>query len=54
MANQSIIVNVKLAWWAKPYLHTLAFLCWLLSLEPNPERVEKVLSRACRIETRND
>lgn len=52
MAKQEITVSVRLSWWAMPYLHTLAFLCWLLSLEPNPERVERVLARAVRVEVR--
>ena len=51
MASQHITVSVKLAWWAKPYLHTLALLCRLTGLEPNTDRVWRVLSRAISVRT---
>lgn len=40
MASASaLVITVRLAWWLRPYLAALVFLCRLFGTEPNPTRV---------------
>lgn len=34
-----ITVKVRIAWWVKPYLRTVLFLCWVFNAEPDMEKV---------------
>lgn len=40
MARAQIIVTVRFAWWVKPYIATLAWLCNVFNTAPNWERFD--------------
>lgn len=48
MSSETVTVEVSLAWWAVPYINTLAFFCNLMGAEPDWEKVERVIRRAIR------
>lgn len=50
MTSQTTIrIKVKLAWWVRPYLKTLSFLCELHDCEPDMEKVMKTITRGLRV-----
>ncbi|ATQ78293.1 hypothetical protein CR152_30115 [Massilia violaceinigra] len=38
-------LNVRVAWWLMPYLRTLAFICAVTGMEPNMNRVKRVIDK---------
>lgn len=50
MARASLTIRVRLRWWFWPYFNTLAALCVAFDLEPDWERLEKMVRRAVRYE----
>ena len=49
MTTTSIKLEVRVAWWFFPYLHTLIFFCFLARSEPDWEKLSKVIARALRV-----
>ncbi len=48
-ADIQIKCRVVLAWWVKPYIHTVAFLCAITGQEPNLERTNYWVTRGVTI-----
>lgn len=49
MALTTLALSVHVAWWVRPYIRSLALVCWLTGMEPDMSRVERVLSRGIGI-----
>lgn len=47
--TMTIKVRVTVAWWLKPYLTALIFLCRLHNTEPDEEKLKRVIARAIRV-----
>ncbi len=41
-------IEVHLAWWFYPYVYTLKFFCLTFGMEPDWEKVDRVIKRAAR------
>ena len=44
-------LNVRVAWWLMPYLRTLAFICAMTGMEPNMDRVRRVIDKGVTVAT---
>lgn len=42
MAEFSVPVRVRIAWWVVPYLETLKFFCLVMGTEPNADKIGAV------------
>lgn len=49
MAKITLTARVTFAWWWRPYVYGVAFMCWLTGMAPDPERVGYWMKRAARI-----
>jgi hypothetical protein len=49
MAQERMMIKVRVAWWLRPYLHALAWFCSLHECEPDPEKLQRVVRRALRV-----
>jgi hypothetical protein len=49
MANTSVEITVKLAWWLKPYLYGVVMTAVLMGLEPDWDKVQRTVMRAMRV-----
>lgn len=45
----AFVITIRLTWWLRLYLVTLAVLCRLLGTEPNPARVSYWVARGLRV-----
>ncbi len=45
-SSTACTVTGRVAWWFKPYVHTLAFLCVVFDCEPDWAKLERVIRRA--------
>lgn len=45
-----IRLRVRFAWWLAPYMNTLAFMCAVFGGEPDPDKLQRVVRRAVRVE----
>lgn len=48
MAEHRITVRVRFAWWLWPYLRSVALFAWMTGLEPDFDKVERMIRRAMR------
>lgn len=39
MAKMTLELKVHVAWWVKPYLHTVSFFAWMTGLQPDAGKV---------------
>ena len=53
MAEPTVTVEVKLAWWLKPYLYLLVWFCVLHGCVPDQVKLQRVINRAIRLSVRN-
>lgn len=51
MAKTLLTLSVRFAWWVNPYLYGVRLCCILTGLEPDYERVARVVERGVRINT---
>lgn len=49
MAQNRVTVEIRVAWWLRPYLALLCWFCVLHQCAPDPERLERVVRRALRL-----
>lgn len=49
--TMTIKVRMTVAWWLKPYLTALLFVCRLHNVEPDEEKLKRVIARAVRVRT---
>jgi hypothetical protein len=49
MAQNRMTVEIRVAWWLRPYLTMLAWFCVLHHCAPDPARLERVVLRALRV-----
>jgi len=49
MAQERMMIEVRVAWWLRPYLHALAWFCSLHECEPDPEKLQRVVLPALRV-----
>lgn len=49
--TMTIKARVTVAWWLKPYLTALIFACRLHNIEPDEEKLKRVIARAVRVRT---
>lgn len=49
MAATRIAIKVTLAWWLPLYVRGVALMCALTGLEPDWDRVQRVVKRAMRL-----
>lgn len=49
MAQCSITITVKVAWWVRPYISSLALIARVTGLRPDPDRVQRVLMRGVTV-----
>lgn len=45
-------VELRFAWWLRPYLGALMFFCLLMQAPPDAEKLARVVRRAMRIRVR--
>lgn len=43
-------LNVRIAWWLRPYLGMLAVICEVTGIEPNMERVKRMIDKGVTVE----
>jgi hypothetical protein len=48
MAQRQLTVTVRLAWWLRPYLFGVALTSTLMGVEPDWDKVTRVIDRALR------
>lgn len=53
MATLTLSLNVKVAWWVKPYVSCVGFMCELFDCEPNMDRVKYWVSKGITISGAN-
>jgi hypothetical protein len=46
----SMKIRIRFAWWLKPYLACLCFFCALHGAAPEPEKLNRVIRRAVRLD----
>lgn len=46
-----VTVKVRIAWWVKPYLRTVLFLCLVFNAEPDMERVRYWVQKGVYLES---
>lgn len=49
--TMTIKVRVTVPWGLKPYLTALIFVCRLHNIEPDEEKLKRVIARAVRVRT---
>jgi hypothetical protein len=54
MTASSLVVSIRMAWWLRVYLNTLALLCRAFDAEPNWQRAGYWVSRGIRIEIKKE
>jgi hypothetical protein len=42
-SNHYVTIEVRIAWWVKPYLHVLSVLCDLFDTYPDPDKLQSTL-----------
>lgn len=47
-AKVVLTIQIRYAWWFRPYINTLGFMLAITGLSPDPSRLERVISRAMR------
>lgn len=47
----TLTLRVTCAWWLKPYLYALAFFGVLMGMEPDQEKLQRVIARGLRVAT---
>ena len=45
----SITINISLAWWVRPYLYGVALFAFLTFMDPDIDKVTKVVLRGVRV-----
>lgn len=51
MVNE-IQIEVVISWWLQPYLMALMFFCTITGLEPDEERLERIVMSALRVRSK--
>ncbi|WP_291785196.1 hypothetical protein [Luteibacter sp.] len=49
MKTRAITVEIAVAWWFRWYVATLTLVAALMSAEPDPEKLARVLLKAIRV-----
>lgn len=49
MAASEMRITVSLAWWWQPYLYGIACMVFLTGMQPDMEKVARVIRRAIRV-----
>lgn len=49
MATSEMRITVSLAWWWQPYLYGIATMVFLTGMQPDMEKVQRVIRRAIRV-----
>jgi hypothetical protein len=49
MAQCSITLDVKVAWWVRPYIQTVAIFAALTGLQPDAKKVARTVTRGVRV-----
>lgn len=49
MNTMKMQVKVTVAWWLKPYLYGVAFMCALTGREFDEDKVNRMINRALRL-----
>jgi hypothetical protein len=50
MAVRAVTITLRLTWWLRIYMSTLALLCYLTGMEPDMERVGYWIKKGIRID----
>ena len=51
METQTATIEITVAWWFRWYVATLMLVAVLMCMEPDPEKLARVLLRAIRVRT---
>lgn len=49
MATSELKITVSLAWWWQAYLYGMACMVYLTGMQPDMEKVQRVIRRAIRV-----
>jgi hypothetical protein len=49
MSDKQMTVEVRFAWWLRPWLGALAFFCVLTGAAPDMDKVARTVRRAVRV-----
>lgn len=49
MATCTLKLKVTLAWWLMPYIRAVVALCWIFPVEPDMDRMRRVIDRGVRV-----
>lgn len=47
-------IVARFAWWLKPYMHVLAFLCFVTNQQPDWDKFERTVKKAIRLKIVDD
>jgi hypothetical protein len=50
-ARVKLTLTAKVAWWVRPYLHTVALFAWMTGMTPDFEKVAATVKRGVKVGT---
>ena len=51
MAQCSITLTVRVAWWVRPYIQSVAIFAFLTGMTPDPKKIAKTVMRGVTVRT---
>lgn len=53
MADDTMTVHIRFAWWLQHYLDMLVLFCWLMGTEPDWDKLRRVIRAAIRVKVKD-
>ncbi len=50
--TNTCVLDVHVAWWLMPYLRALAFICAMTGMEPNMDKVKRLIDRGVTVKAK--